>query len=220
MSPICTPARVEAVKLTVSGLLGPRFDEQEFDRAYSTLNRPEYHGFTADNQDYLAYVSLMLGAGPFALDELAEDIATGRLRGFADFAARAGSRRDELIQSGLLEIHEEVWAHVQAGDPTPFKAFRYQEYLCTAARFGQIPGATADQLLVERITITQEVHELVLELRRRGALVFGISDKPDEASLPNTSQAAAGMRPLHLLETASIGQAAATGSASSALPAT
>jgi hypothetical protein len=55
-------ARLEGVHNTVAGLLGEDFDETAFRAVYSELNRPAYHAFTADNQDYLAYICLMLGA--------------------------------------------------------------------------------------------------------------------------------------------------------------
>ena len=43
-------------------------------------------------------------------------------------------------------------------------------------------------------------------LRERGALIFGVSDKPDEASVPNKVQAQAGMKALHHLETLAVGE--------------
>jgi hypothetical protein len=46
---------------------------------------------------------------------------------------------------------------VQAGDPTSFKAFRFAEYGTTSARFGDLPGASVEQVLEQRIVITQEV---------------------------------------------------------------
>jgi hypothetical protein len=100
-----------------------------------------------------------------------------------------------------------VWECVQAGDPTPFKAFRYNEYLTTAARFGGSHDMPLDDLLQNHIVLTQEVREAAEALRARGALLFGISDKPDEASLPNAEQAQAGMLPLHHLPTIAVGEA-------------
>ena len=52
-------ARLEAVSLTVGDLLGERFDEAAFEAAYDTLNQSAFHGLTADNQDYLAYICLL-----------------------------------------------------------------------------------------------------------------------------------------------------------------
>jgi len=106
-----------------------------------------------------------------------------------------------------------VWGRVQAGDPTPFKEFRHHEYLTTAARFGDLPGAAAEEVLARRIVITQEVREVAISLRERGALVFGLSDKPDEAAVPGAARARAGtpdrrsvMQPLHRLATVAVGE--------------
>jgi len=198
-------ARVEGVKRTVADLLGSHFDQVAFEAAYDELNRPNYHAFTADNQDYLAYICLMLGAGLFKLDELTLDVHSRALGDFGDFISRVQARRSELAETGLTPVHDDVWACVQAGDPTPFKSFRYNEYLTTTARFGDTPETPAGQLLTEQICITQEVRATTLALKARGALIFGVSDKPDEASLPNAQQAAAGMQPLHRLESTAVG---------------
>ncbi|MFB0535853.1 MAG: hypothetical protein ACETWR_12830 [Anaerolineae bacterium] len=203
---VINEARVEGVKRTVADLLGPNFDEEAFRAAYDELNQPAYHAFTADNQDYLAYICLMLGTGLFELDALVHKVKAGFTHRFTDFIAQVESRRSELAQTGLTSVHDDVWLRVQAGDPTPFKAFRYNEYLTTVARFGDLPGATAEEALTQRIVITQEVGETAAVLRERGALIFGVSDKPDEASLPNEVQAKAGMRPLHHLETLAVGE--------------
>ena len=202
--PVINEARVEGVKRTVADLLGPNFDEQGFRAAYGELNQSTYHPFTADNQDYLAYVCLMLGTDIFELEALVHEIKAGSMARFTDFIARVESERSELAQTGLTSVHDDVWRRVQAGDPTPFKAFRYNEYLTTVARFGDLPGATVEEILAQRIVITQEVRETAARLRERGALIFGVSDKPDEASLPSEEQASAGLRPLHRLVTPAV----------------
>jgi len=199
-------ARLEGVRRTVSDLLGPQFDEAAFRAAYNELNKPAYHPFTADNQDYLAYICLILGAGLYDLSSVVRDLKRGDLAHFRDFITRVQARRSELAATGLLPVHDEVWRAFQAGDPTPFKAFRYNEYLTTVARFGDLPGAPIQEVLARRITITQEVRAAALALRRRGALIFGLSDKPDEASVPTPAQAEEGMKPLHRLETLAVGE--------------
>jgi hypothetical protein len=68
-------------------------------------------------------------------------------------------------------------------------------------------GATVEQALAHLIAITAEVWEAALSLHESGVLVFGVSDKPDEASVPSAQQAEQGMLPLHHLETAIIGEA-------------
>ena len=203
---VINEARVEGVKRTVADLLGPDFDEEAFRAAYDELNQPAYHAFTADNQDYLAYICLMLGTGLFELDALVQEIKARFMHRFTDFIAQVESRRSELAQTGLSSVHDDVWLRVQAGDPTPFKAFRYNEYLTTVARFGDLPGAMVEEVLAQRIVVTQEVRETAALLRERGALIFGVSDKPDEASLPSEVQAKAEMRPLHHLETLAVSE--------------
>jgi hypothetical protein len=204
---VINAARVEGVERTVADLLGADFDAETFRRAYDALNRTVYQPFTADNQDYLAYICLMVGAGLYALDALLARVDAGELEGFVDFIAEVQRRRGKLAATGLVEVHDRVWARVQAGDPTPFKAFRYNEYLTTVARFGALgdQGPDVEALLARRIVITQEVWETVAAFKARGALVFGVSDKPDEASLPTAQQAAQGMRPLHHLTTPAVG---------------
>jgi hypothetical protein len=200
-------ARVEGLERTMSDLLGPHLDGDGFAAAYDELNQPAYHPFTADNQDYLAYVCLVLSAGLFSLDGLIRQIQDGTLRRFADLIAHLQARRSELAPTGLTPVHDDMWRSVQVGDPTPFKAFRYNEYLTTVARFSKRNGTTAGEFLAQRIAITQEVREVAAVFRARGALIFGVSDKPDEASLPSPEQAEAGLKPLHCLETLAVGEA-------------
>jgi hypothetical protein len=203
---VINEARVEGVRRTVADLLGSDFDAEAFRAAYDELNQSSYYALTADNQDYLAYICLVLGAGLFALEAVIEAVRSGEMARFEDFIATVQRRRAELAGTGLTPVHDSVWSAVQAGDPTPFKAFRYNEYLTTVARFGDLTEKSVKQVLERRIVITEEVRWAALALRARGAVIFGLSDKPDEASLPNTAQAQAGMKALHHLETLSVGE--------------
>jgi hypothetical protein len=148
----------------------------------------------------------MLGAGLFELDAVVSAVKQGTMSSFTDFIGEVKQRQEELGPSGLTSIHDDVWACVQVSDPTPFKAFRYNEYLTTAARFGDLPGAPVEDALKRRIVVTQEVREAALALRDRGALLFALSDKPDEASVPSERQAQEGMKALHCLETLAVGE--------------
>jgi hypothetical protein len=200
-------ARLEGVKRTVAVLLGNEFDETAFRQVYQELNKPAYHFFTADNQDYLAYICLMLGTDLFDFNTILQEIQAGMMKTFADFIQRVQERRGELSSEGLVAIHEDVWRCFQLNDPTPFKAFRYNEYVATAACFGGEIDEPVQNALLRWVGITAEVQGTAEELRRRGALVFGLSDKPDEASLPNADQAERGMKALHRLVTLCIGEA-------------
>ncbi len=198
-------ARVQAVQVTVAGLLGEAFDAAAFRSVYDPLNQPEFHPFTADNQDYLAYICLILGSGLYVLPGLIADVRSGQMASFSQFIARVDARSNELAPA-LREIHTEIFASFRAGDPTPFKAFRRNEYRLTVARFGCLEDtAPLEKMLAEEIVITQEVREMALQWRQRGALIFGLSDKPDEASIPTPELASQGYLPLHQAETHVIG---------------
>jgi hypothetical protein len=190
-------ARVQAVQQTVASLLGSDFDEDAFATAYNQLNQVEYHPFTTDNQDYLAYICLILGTGLYELEGVKTAVAQGSLTSFNQFIEQVNQRVGEL-PAALAAIHREIYANSRAGDPTPFKAFRRTEYRTTIGRMGHLPDdAPIEQLLAEEILITQEVLAVCLAWRERGALLFGLSDKPDEASLPTEELAAQGYVPIH-----------------------
>ena len=199
-------ARVEAVRRTVGDLLGAGFDPQDFQAAYDTLNQPTFHPFTTDNQDYLAYVCLILGSGLYSLEPLVARIRAGSLSSFQQFIAEVDSRAGQL-PSDLRRIHADILRRVQQGDPTPFKEFRYNEYRVTVERMGCLPDdAPLGDLLAGEIVITQEVRDLSLTWQGRGALLFALSDKPDEASIPGEDLAAQGYRPIHRVETHGVGE--------------
>ncbi len=188
-------ARVEAMRRTLEEALGDAFAEEEFRSVYDELNRPLYHPFTADNQDYLAYICLMVVGGVYGFSELLEDLQARRLRSFADFI-EACDRRP--IGEELAPIHQEVYTGFKGGDPTPFKSFRYREYEETVKRMDHLPDEVEEErFLAEEIVLTREVVDLCRFLKGKGVLLFGLTDKPDEASLPRPKLARAGSPPLH-----------------------
>ncbi len=190
-------ARVNAVQHTVADLLGKSFDLQLFKTAYELFNQVEFHPFTADNQDYLAYICLVIGSGLEDADGLARQVREKRLNSFDDFIAQTNKNKAGLPEN-LAAIHSEIYHYVRLGDPTPFKAFRRNEYLLTVARMGHLAGTTpVETLLDQEIVITQEVRQAALSWKERGALLFGLSDKPDEATFPTPEQVERGYAPLH-----------------------
>jgi hypothetical protein len=97
---------------------------------------------------------------------------------------------------------------MRQGDPTPFKSFRYREYFATVGRMDIMPDNTPlSELLAQEILITEEVVQVVQRLLDAGALAFGISDKPDEASWPPQTSAAQGKQPIHRTRMKVAGQA-------------
>ena len=197
--------RLEAGFQTVGGVLGDEFDPSSFTNAYQRLNQPEFHPFTADNQDYLVYICLILGSGLRDLDDLLVEVNSGKMVNFEQFLSYVNQNADQL-PTKLSQIHQDVFARVSQGDPTPFKEFRYKEYEVTAAHMGNLADtASMEDLLAKTITITQEVRQAALTWKEQGALLFGISDKPDEASLPTEELASQGYQPIHRIETDIVG---------------
>ena len=197
-------ARVEAVRRTVEEVLGADFDEEGFRAVYDELNQPPYHPFTGDNQDYLTYICLMVAGGVYGFAELLDDLRAGRLRSFADLI-EACARRS--IDEGLVPVHQEVYANFRLGDPTPFKSFRYREYEETVKRMDALPDdADMRKLLTEEIVITREVIDLCRLLAGRGVLLFGLTDKPDEASVPRPELAREGYVPVHRVKMKVVGE--------------
>ncbi len=190
-------ARVDAIRLTVEELLGGDFDEAAFRTVYDRLNQLQYHPFTADNQDYLAYISLMVVGGIFPADRLWSDVVSLRLTRFEQFVASCDEQQVRMSE-GLRTAHREVTGHMARNDPTPFKSFRFNEYYATVALMNRLPDdAPEGEVLADEIVLTGEVVDLSEELVARGVLTFGLSDKPDEASIPTAAAAAAGSLPLH-----------------------
>ena len=64
-------ARVQAISQTVQQALGDDADINAFTEIYLELNQQKYHDLTGDNQDYLAYISILVGAGVVPLTDIA-----------------------------------------------------------------------------------------------------------------------------------------------------
>ena len=199
-------ARTTAIEITVAEAIGESFDRDAFRAAYGTINVAKYHPFTADNQDYLAYICLMISAGFATTEELLADVDAGRVTNFRDFIERVEAGRDRLPSDALRGLHADIYGLVVAGDPTPFKAFRRREYRETVSRMGHLPDdAPLAQRLVEEVCLTREVVEFARWLAGRGCLLLAASDKPDEATMPTPALVAEGFLPLHRTPTHIVG---------------
>lgn len=190
-------ARISALERTLQEALGSQAGKPSFLTIYDALNQPAYHAFTKDNQDYLAYVCLMVAGGIYDAETFWRDIQSGALASFEEFVARCHAKRPEM-PSGLARVHDQVCQGLAAEDPTPFKTFRRAEYLETVARMDSLPDeASLSEILAREIVITAEVANLATWMAAQGALLFGSSDKPDEASIPTAELAQGGCQPLH-----------------------
>ena len=200
-------ARLTGIFRTMDSVLGEKFDRAAFERHYSELNRARYHQITADNQDYLAYICLVLNTNLITFDEVLEEANTNSLDNFEQFIRWVNSRMmiNPALGESLRETHEAVLSSVQNGDPTPFKRFRRQEFISTLEYMGNLDdSASAAELLAGEITITEEVYELAMWLKARGSAILCLSDKPDEASTPDR-RSSGNLAPLHRAETHRVG---------------
>lgn len=202
---VINQARIEAVRETLINLVGEAFNLPGFQVSYDLLNQPEFHPLTEDNQDYLAYICLILSSNLYDLSGLVDDWREGRITSFQHFLHLVEGGKGALSRP-LQAIHGEVLARTREGDPTPFKDFRRTEYLTTVGRMGALgEGASVERLLGEEILITAEVKQAAERWAGDGAVLFGLSDKPDEASVPSKEQAASGYQPIHWTMTHVVG---------------
>ena len=185
---VINEARLEGIFRTMDAVLGDNFDRATFEHHYHELNRGKYHFLTEDNQDYLAYICMVLNAGLIDYQEILNETANGSLDNFEQFLRWVNSRMMIRPMSGenLRQVHEAVVGAVHVGDPTPFKRFRRQEFITTVERMGNVAdSATVEEMLAQEITLTNEVCELVEWFKTRNVLLLSLSDKPDEASCPD-----------------------------------
>lgn len=200
-------ARLEGIYRTMDDVLGSDFNRADFEKQYAELNRARYHFLTEDNQDYLAYICLVLNTRLIEYSDMLSEIESKSLDSFEQFLRWVDSRMmiNPLSGESLRQVHEAVVTSVRNGDPTPFKRFRRQEFITTVERMGQLSDdASVEQILAEEITLTQEVCELTEWLHERGCLLLCLSDKPDEASCPDR-YASSDLQPVHKTPTHRVG---------------
>ncbi len=199
-------ARVAAVLRSAHDLCGESVDEERLMAAYHHFNRPPFHPFTTDNQDYLAYLAFLVEGGWTSCEELDAAITDGT---YASFEAllKAVSFAPGALPPSILSAHQRVEMAVRAGDPTPFKTFRRAEFRETVDRMIPVEvGGDIEEMLSERIFLTAEVWRRAMAWKESGAMLFGLSDKPDEASTPTPELEIEGYRPLHRTEALIVGE--------------
>jgi hypothetical protein len=64
-----------------------------------------------------------------------------------------------------------------------------------------------EQILAEEIVITAEIRDFANRWKAQGAMLFGLSDKPDEAILPTQELTVQGFLTIHQTPTHGIGEA-------------
>jgi len=176
-------ARLRAALDVTESVAGHCIDVDRFEATLRTLDQPAWHSLTADNQDAVVYVALIASLGVLTLEELASCPKISA-HGFAPYLAEVG-KRQHLLPPGVRCLHHEVWKQVERGNPTPFVAFRRREYKATREALACASSVdTPKDMLETGIVMTGEVWQAVREWKDRDVLVFGLSDKPDEACFP------------------------------------
>lgn len=189
--------RLDGMRQTALSVLGADADWSAFAAIYDELNRPAYKELTADNQDYLAYICVMTGAGVVWLDDLRVAYRSGEVAGFDAFIGWIQEQAASLPPS-LSGIHQAVFNAHRAGDPTPFKDFRRREFMAAVSMMGCLSDdAPFDERMDQEICLTQEVWDACRWLACRGAVITSLSDKPDEACGPTPELAGRGFQPIH-----------------------
>ncbi len=203
---VIAQVRLEAAFRIIKENMSPYFNTNAFQQAYDTLNQSLYHPFTSDNQDYLVYTCLAIGSGVIQLNSLIEQYQNGTLKSFHDFI-QSVQQRVAALPADMQFIHSKFFDAYTDGDPTPFKLFRMNEYKQTIEHMGCCDDTTSvDEMLKREIVITEEVRDFLLSYKLKGSLVFGISDKPDEASLPTNDLSIRGYQSIHQTITHSVGE--------------
>ena len=198
--------RLSAAEDTLREALDQDYNPALFQEAYHALNQAEFHPFTADNQDYLVYICLIISSGLVTLPDLITAVRAGKHPQFQDFLNFVEERAGALPHQ-VRDIHDGVISRVQSGDPTPFKTFRHNEFKHTVEHMGHLADThPVEQLLAEEIVVTAEIYHLAGHWKEQGALLFGLSDKPDEATLPGQELRDQGYLPVHKVATHVIGE--------------
>ena len=183
---------------TVRAALGPDDDFEAFTAIDNELNRPAYKDLTADNQDYLAYICIMAGAGVLPLPEIQTDHTRDKMNDFAAFITAIAARGVRVVAS-LPDLHLTVYTAFQAGLYNLLQGLPSRGVSRPAVnRMGNLPDyvSTAERYRNE-ICLTREVWDACIWLAQRGALITSFGDKPDEACALTPALAALGLLPVH-----------------------
>ncbi|BAL80665.1 hypothetical protein [Caldisericum exile] len=170
-------ARTDAIVSLAETIFEKHFDtaeEENFLKLYKSIHTKDLLHFTQDNQDIVSIVALIIYSNAISFDEFLRRANTISFEEFIE-----GINVSGLIQ-GLVQ---EVKDNVIKKSPTLFPTFRKIELEKTLARMDYLPSDTPlETLFSEEILITGEVFEIGTYVLSKGAIVFGVSDKPEIAS--------------------------------------
>lgn len=193
-------ARSTAMYAAVAELVGSAFDPIIFEEARSTFNARAMHPFTGDNQDYVGFLCLVVASGVLTTDQLSRAIQDGSFENLEQLIASIDADPGPQAQR-LRILQQPIVERMLAGNPTPFQSFRLREYQETIACMGIERPMSLEQRLRDELVLTGEVLAVAQHWQAQGALLFALSDKPDEAALPSPDLSRQGYLPLHWMQT-------------------
>ncbi len=131
-------ARLDAARLTAEEILGAGYDQAAFQKRYDTLNQPEFHPLTADNQDYLVYICLTLSGGWINLDQLLEWYYGEQVTSFPQFVVQSRGCQSRLPRQ-LARDARQLPPKLHPGRPNPLQSLPAQR----VSGYPGPPGTTA-----------------------------------------------------------------------------
>jgi hypothetical protein len=170
-------ARTDAIVSLAEIVFGHSLDlaeKENFLKLYSKIHTKDLLQFTQDNQDIVSIVSLIIYSGAVNFEEF---IHIAKEKTFEEFIEGVS------VEGKLESLVSEVKYNIKQKSPTLFPTFRKIELEKTLARMDFLPDDTElSTLLEEEILITGEVYDIGKYALSKGAIVFGVSDKPEIAS--------------------------------------
>ncbi|MGC8690655.1 MAG: hypothetical protein ACP5SP_04380 [Caldisericum sp.] len=170
-------ARTDAIVSIAEAIFQKKFDSLEkgnFLKLYKSIHTKDLLNFTQDNQDIVSITTLIIYSNAISLDEF---LKLAKTTSFEEFI------EDIRVSGQLQDLVYEVKENIKAKSPTLFPTFRKVELEKTLARMNFLPDDTPlETLLSEEILITGEVFDIGKYALSKGAIVFGVSDKPEVAS--------------------------------------
>lgn len=177
-------ARMDAI-LSIMNDTFESVDIERFEYIYSRLNRRSLHPFTGDNQDIVSIMSIVFYGDYYALGRFIREFYIGKWIEPFEFLTSITVSKNSTV----YDLLEEVKENLKNKNPTAFPTFRKREFEFTIKRMDFLPDkAEVRKLLNEEILITKEVYEVGKFAKERGALVFGLSDKPELSSIPDNGE--------------------------------
>lgn len=175
-------ARFDAIKEISKDLIGD-YDERKFFEIYKILNDKKFHNFTEDNQDIVTLLTIIFYLGLYDFQEFIEEYESGKKIDKLNFFKEILEKSNKNLN--FYKVLERCTLRIENGDPTPFLEFRYKEFESTIKRMDFLSDyENIKTLLEEEIMITKEVYDLLIFSKEKGALLFGLSDKPEASTFP------------------------------------